>query len=186
MPVQVPACTTTVCTFTATYPQPPAPRRHSVTTAVQYQQPGRANIAVAEAEAAFQVSLLNEYCEPYKHLVSTSTCLHDFKCKLHDFTPRAKLCTTFADNAVLPFCRGVLMTPDPQHPASSVIRSCQGGPWSSCGDRHTATWPDPHIHRWDCCTKVVCLVWHTIRYPPQTPTLAACQLCLPVCIPYGL
>lgn len=53
--LQVPACTTTLCTFTANYPQAPKAGTYQATTSVQFQQPAAAQVAVAQVNTAFQV-----------------------------------------------------------------------------------------------------------------------------------
>lgn len=55
--LQVPACTTTRCSFTATYPQPPGAGEYKAATTVQYQQPHSTHVAVATVETAFKVGL---------------------------------------------------------------------------------------------------------------------------------
>lgn len=60
-PFKVPACSTVVCTYTARYPQLPAPGSYQVASSVQFQQQGDkagASVGVAEAASGFEVRLL--------------------------------------------------------------------------------------------------------------------------------
>lgn len=52
---QVSACSTIVCSFTAQYPQPPAAGKYAASTTVQYQESGRARVAVAQVQTVFKV-----------------------------------------------------------------------------------------------------------------------------------
>jgi hypothetical protein len=54
--VQVPACSTVVCKYTAQYPQLPSAGWHQVAGSVQYQADKGAYVGVKEAAAAFEVS----------------------------------------------------------------------------------------------------------------------------------
>lgn len=63
--LQVQPCTTIVCSFTATYPQPPPAGQYTATSTVQYQQLNSARIDVAEVQTAFKVRL----CRQTKHVL---------------------------------------------------------------------------------------------------------------------
>lgn len=73
--MQVPACSTRVCTFTAQYAQPPAVGAYRTSSTVQYQEPRKAQVAVATVETVFKVRVnsIADGTDVYHRLTCTKT-----------------------------------------------------------------------------------------------------------------